>query len=399
MIPIGTDYRLTRTPLINYALLAANIVLFLIGYNAATPAGDARLESLRLLLYPDAPQLYQFFSSMFLHGNFSHLIGNMIFLWVFGNAINDRFGHIGYLAFYLAGGILAGIGYVLLEDRAPVLGASGAISAVTGAYLVLFPRVRVTLLLWFYIITTFQVSSLVFLLFQFVYNLVMSYPSMGGAGGVAYVAHSSGYVFGIAVSVGLLATRILPGNPFDLLNLIRSDSRRWRFRRMVAQGHDPFSQVGATGRPGTKRWVNTRKVESIKPETQEAREMILRREIAEACGRHDLDPAVRRYLELIRLVDGAVLSQPNQLDVANQLMADEQHAAATEAYERFLKHYGGYEHVADIYLMLGLLYGRYLNQYDRASETLERAIELLKDPRKVELARADLENVRRRMGG
>jgi outer membrane protein assembly factor BamD (BamD/ComL family) len=127
--------------------------------------------------------------------------------------------------------------------------------------------------------------------------------------------------------------------------------------------------------------------------------MILRREIAEACGRHDLDPAVRRYLELIRLVDGAVLSQPNQLDVANQLMADEQHAAATEAYERFLKHYGGYEHVADIYLMLGLLYGRYLNQYDRASETLERAIELLKDPRKVELARADLENVRRRMGG
>ena len=89
-------------------------------------------------LHPDQPEILQFFTSVFLHGSWMHLIGNMIFLWVFGNAVNDRFGHVGYAAFYLAGGVLSGLGYVLLAGQAPVLGASGAISAVTGCYLVLF---------------------------------------------------------------------------------------------------------------------------------------------------------------------------------------------------------------------------------------------------------------------
>jgi hypothetical protein len=325
----------------------------------------------------------------------------MLFLWVFGNALNDRLGHVAYLAFYLAGGVLAGIGYVLLSGRAPVLGASGAISAVTGAYLVLFPRVRVTLLMIFYFITTLQVSSLLFVGFQFVYDLLMTVTDIGG--GVAYAAHSSGYIFGIAVAAALLALKVLPRDAMDLLSLFKQTHRRHRYQRMVSQGYNPFVGTGPAGagptrtdRGGKGRWVEARTVESARPDTQAARELALRRDIAGACARHDLSAAAEKYLQLVQVADDAVLSRQNQLDVANQLMAAERYPAAADAYERFLRHYRGYEHTPDIHLMLGLTYGRYLHQYDRAEQLLQRAVEDLRDPRKVEMARAELQAVRQR---
>ena len=395
IIPIRTDYRMTRRPWVNYALVAANVVIHL--YAQSLDASVLR----PFLLHPDAPRLHQFFSSVFLHADLLHIGGNMVFLWVFGNALNDRFGHAAYLAFYLAGGVLAGVGYVLLSGRAPVLGASGAICAVTGAYLVLFPRVRVTVLMWiFYLITRLQVSSLVFVGFQFLYNLLMTVGAREG--GVAYAAHTSGYLYGIAISLILLAFKVVPRDPMDLLNLLGQSRRRQRYRRMVSQGYNPFRGTGPS-RPaaegeGAGRWVETRSIHSSQPNTEAARELALRREISAACGRHDLSTAAAKYLQLVQIADGAVLGQQNQLDVANQLMSAEQYPAAADAYERFLKHYRTYEHAADIHLMLGLLYGRYLHQYDRAERCLQRAIEHLGDPGKTEMARAELQQVRQRRG-
>ena len=381
----------------NYALVAANVLIFVLGFRGDNPQIDP------WMLHPDEPQLHQFFSSVFLHATWVHLLGNMVFLWVFGNALNDRFGPAGYLAFYLAGGVLAGLGYLLLSAHAPVLGASGAISAVTGAYLVLFPRVRVTVLFFFfYILTPIQISSLVFLLIRFVTDLYMSVtPAITGrsAGGVAYAAHSAGYVFGIAAVTVLLATKILPRDAFDLLNLLRNAHRRSRYRHMVARGYDPFSATGAgTKQPGTgrRRWVRTQTVKAKSADSASSRELELRREVGQACARHDLSTAAERYLELVQIAEQAVLPKQQQLDVANQLMADNKHPAAADAYERFLKHYEGYEHAGDIYLMLGVLYGRYLHQYDRAEKMLEQAVQLLHDPRKIEMANGDLQRVRRR---
>ncbi len=397
LIPIRTDYRLTHKPWVNYGLVGMNVLLYFVHFHGGDAAGMQRINS--WMLHPDNPRVFQFFSCMFLHAGFMHLFGNMIFLWVFGNAVNDRFGHVGYLAFYLAGGVLAGIGYLLLSGHAPVLGASGAISAVTGAYLVLFPRVRVTLLMFFYFITTFEVSSLYFLMFQFLLNLWMSFASgiIGyQAGGVAYVAHSSGYVFGIVVAAGLLATRLLPRDAFDLLNLMRGSQRRRRYRRMVGGGYDPFGSVSSKmHRPG-KRWVDAETVESEAQDTPAAREVKLRREISEHFGRRDVEAATQGYLGLIQIADDAVLSKEQQLDVANRLMSLERHPEAADAYERFIKHYAAYEHLPDIFLMLGLLYGRYLHQYDRAEQALLRAIEGLTDPGKLEMARRDLQAVRHR---
>jgi len=399
-IPIRTDYRMTRRPWVNYALIAANVIIYFLGYNGGSQEAPMRIDG--LLLHPDAPVIWQFFTSVFLHGGFMHLAGNMVFLWVFGNALNDRFGHVAYLAFYLAAGVLAGVGYVLLSGRAPVLGASGAICGVTGAYLVLFPRVRVTVLVIFYFITTMQISSLFFVGFQIAYDLLMTLMDWAGrGGGVAYAAHVSGYLFGGAVSVLLLLARVLPRDPMDLLNLGGAFRRRGQYRRMVSQGYDPFMGAPRGAAPGQRplgrsKWVQTRTVQSVQPESQVAREMELRRDITAACARHDMQAAADRYLQLVQISDDAVLSRQNQLDVANQLMASEHYPAAADAYERFLAHYGGYEYAGDIYLMLGLLYGRYLHQYDRAELLLQRAIESLPDPRKVELARNELQAVRHR---
>jgi len=147
--------------------------------------------------------------------------------------------------------------------------------------------------------------------------------------------------------------------------------------------------------PG-KRWVEAKTVESAAPDTPAGREAKLRREISEHFARRDLESATRKYLSLIQIADDAVLAQEQQLDVANRLMSLERHPEAADAYERFLKHYATYEHLADIFLMLGLLYGRYLHQYDRAEQMLLRAIEGLTDPGKLEMARRDLQAVRHR---
>jgi len=392
IIPVRTDYQMRHTPWVNYALLAANVVLYVLGYHGASP----RIRA--WLLHPEAPELAQFFTSVFLHANLAHLIGNMVFLWVFGNAVNDRFGHVGYLAFYLAGGVLAGVGYVLLSGAAPVLGASGAISAVTGAYLVLLPRTRVTVVaLLLYVLMPFEISSLYFLLFQVVWNLVLTFSELGGAGGgVAYAAHSSGYAFGIGVSAALLALRVLPRDPFDLLNLLRARHRRTRYQRMVTQGFDPFRYNPEGARQFERRWVDARTVDSAVPDTADARELELRRGIAEALAGGNFEGAARRYLDLIAAAPQAVLPRQQQLDVANQLMSAERFPEAAEAYERFLRHHAGYEHVADIYLMLGLVYGRYLRKDEPAEKYLQLAVENLHDARKIDLARADLEQVRSR---
>ncbi|NLF32599.1 MAG: rhomboid family intramembrane serine protease [Planctomycetes bacterium] len=379
LIPIRTDNRLTLTPVVNYAVIAANVAVFALA--AFFPARYERMSQ-PYLLDPSAPEVHQFFTSMFMHADWVHIVGNMVFLWVFGNAVNDRFGHVAYAAFYLAGGVGSGIGYVLLGGMVPVLGASGAIAGVTGCYLVLFPRVRVTLLAWLlYFIVPFEVSSLVFLGFQFIFNV---WASLSGAGGrVAYVAHAAGYVYGIGIAAALLGLRLLPRDVYDLLSLWKAAHRRAAYRRMVAQGYDPFNPQRNTRSAGRQPW-------QAAPDAAESEEIALRRRISQAHASGDLPTASRLYLDLVAAADNVVLPQQQQLDVSNQLMADQRYGPAADAYERLLHTYGGYEHAADIRLMLGILYGRYLGQRDRARTNLMAALERLTDAGKKAMARAEL---------
>ena len=157
--------------------------------------------------------------STFLHASFLHIAGNMLFLWVFGNNVEDHLGRIRYLAFYLAGGIFAALAHVLWALRTvpcteqsfgacvPAVGASGAVAAVMGAYLLLYPRARVNVLLPIFIIfTVIQMSAFAVLGLWFLYQFLIAAQEFAGPSGVAWMAHVGGFVFGL-VGIYLLGGR------------------------------------------------------------------------------------------------------------------------------------------------------------------------------------------------
>ncbi len=164
----------------------------------------------------DQPALYvPFVSSIFLHAGVMHFLGNMLFLWIFGDNIEDRLGHLRYALFYLAGGVAAGLAHVWSnpDSAIPTIGASGAISAVMGAYLLLYPRARiVSLVIVFFFIRTVTVPAVVYLLVWF--GLQILYGSAAAAspdqGGVAWWAHAGGFAFGAATVVVLWLLALLP---------------------------------------------------------------------------------------------------------------------------------------------------------------------------------------------
>ncbi|HLO36273.1 MAG TPA: rhomboid family intramembrane serine protease, partial [Candidatus Deferrimicrobium sp.] len=142
-----------------------------------------------------ASALIPVFASMFLHGGWIHLIGNMLYLWIFGNNVEDRLGRLGFLLFYLGGGVVAAVSQVVVgpDSEVPVIGASGAIAAVLGAYVVLYPRARVlTLVFLGFFYQLLQVPAVIILGFWFVLQLVSGVASLGAAkmtGDVALFAH------------------------------------------------------------------------------------------------------------------------------------------------------------------------------------------------------------------
>ncbi|MCS7208595.1 MAG: rhomboid family intramembrane serine protease [Fimbriimonadales bacterium] len=147
-------------------------------------------------------------TSMFLHGNFWHILGNMWSLWIFGNNVEDALGHVRYLLLYLIWGVAAALSHVVFNwaSPVPVVGASGAIAGIMGAYLLLFPHARIDCVLWFFIITFVEVPAIFFLIFWFVSQFVVYNP------GVAYIAHIGGFVAGF-ITIKLLggSERILYG--------------------------------------------------------------------------------------------------------------------------------------------------------------------------------------------
>jgi membrane associated rhomboid family serine protease len=154
---------------------------------------------------PDKSWLTSTFVSMFLHAGWLHLAGNMLFLWIFGNNVEDRLGRVMFVAFYVLGGLAATGLQVALDPNSavPSVGASGAIAAILGAYLVLFPRARIHTLVIFFFITFLELPAIFVLVGWFVLQLFSGVGEMGrelGGGGVAYWAHVGGFAFGLAVT-------------------------------------------------------------------------------------------------------------------------------------------------------------------------------------------------------
>jgi membrane associated rhomboid family serine protease len=215
MIPLRDENPSSRFPFVNYLLIAANVLVFL--YQWATFTGDPN-AGLEYALVPanvtsglDAGDVVAMVASMFMHAGLAHIGGNMLYLWIFGDNIEDAMGHVPYFIFYLIGGFVASAVHVFSNPNSmiPTVGASGAIGAVLGAYLMLYPRRRVlTLVFLGYFIRMMMVPAVFLLGLWIVLQVFSGLMSIGGpdVGGVAFWAHIGGFAAG-AVLARLFAPR------------------------------------------------------------------------------------------------------------------------------------------------------------------------------------------------
>ncbi len=210
MIPIRDAIPTRRVPVVNYALIALNTLIFIVMWLAGTNSDSWVLQfAVVPANYRDGispGEVVALFTSMFMHAGLAHLAGNMLYLWIFGDNVEDRLGPGAYLGFYLVGGVVASLTHVLLNpgSEIPTVGASGAIAAVLGAYLVLYPHSRVeTFVPIGYFMRLTVLPAAVVLGLWFVLQLVETALSLGSpdVAGVAFGAHAGGFVAGMVMAL------------------------------------------------------------------------------------------------------------------------------------------------------------------------------------------------------
>ncbi len=395
ILPIRTESASRRTPLMNYILIGVNIALFLILDDRLLGREGAAWRDHHLVFRSADPALYQFLTYQFLHADITHLLGNLLFLWVFGNSVNAKMGDVPYLLFYLAGGVFAAWGYAVARPVPfSLLGASGAIAAVTTAYLALFPRSHVTVFVWLFFIYFFEVPAMLLIGVKIIVwdNLVA--PSVGGAGNVAHAAHLAGYLFGFFSAMLLLLVRALPRDQFDMLALWR----RWKLRREIAsvaggaapQGGASFGTVGRSApADADQRQRDDARLDQLAER---------RSRVGEALERRDFARATEEYERLIELDPRQCLSEMQQLDVAQEFYRSARFPAAAAALERFLEQYPRAREADNVRLLLGIVYARDLQRYERAETLLaELGAQLQDDTRRSQCAQW-LDQVRTALG-
>lgn len=211
MLPLSDQNPTRTTPYVNYALIALNVCAFIYEWLQIAVHGDSFVVSgyglVPTRIWADPlGESFTIFSSMFMHGGWVHLAGNMLFLWIFGDNVEDAIGHVRYIVFYLFCGVCAAAAQVLTNTGSPaaMVGASGAIAGVLGAYLVLFPRAPVTVfnpipLLWLFMGFLLVLPAWVVIGLWFLLNLNggVSSLGLGPSGGVAFFAHIGGFLAGV----------------------------------------------------------------------------------------------------------------------------------------------------------------------------------------------------------
>lgn len=216
MFPIRDHNPSNRTPYVTWALIAANVLVFASYWNLFSAPRALNEFFLTWGLVPaffsEAPVTV--LTSMFLHGGVMHLLGNMLFLWVFGDNLEDEMGHGPFLGFYLFGGAAAAFAQVAADPASfiPMVGASGAVAAVMGGYILMFPRARVDILIFIiFIIRIVPLPAWIILGLWFALQIVSGSMTPVDGGGVAYWAHAGGFIAGLLLTVPLWLRRGGPG--------------------------------------------------------------------------------------------------------------------------------------------------------------------------------------------
>lgn len=243
MFPIGDDNSDRHIqPIVNYSFIGVNVLVFLLlqqlggndaftyafslvpleitsgsdltGFFAVNDSAGRVLGEVQHYSTP-LPVYFNFLSSMFMHGDLMHIFGNLMFLWVFGDNLENLLGHLRYAVFYVVCGIAAALAQIVMDTSSviPMLGASGAISGVLGGYLLVFPKREVRALIFNFVTT---VPAFVALGLWIVYQIVLGYISNSAGGGVAYAAHIGGFIAGVALIKVFAIGRSVPPQQADL---------------------------------------------------------------------------------------------------------------------------------------------------------------------------------------
>ncbi len=210
MIPLRDSVPSSTTPVVTYGIIALNVLVFI--QQLSLSPEELHFFFAHYGVVPARFQLSDLFTSMFLHGGFMHLIGNMWFLWIYGDNVEDVLGHVKYLVFYFASGVAGALVQIAADPTSsiPNIGASGAIAGVMGAYLLKFPHARVlTLIPLFVVFFTRELPAYIILIYWFVLQFfsgvgTLAESSTGAAGGIAFFAHVGGFL------MGMLLMKVLP---------------------------------------------------------------------------------------------------------------------------------------------------------------------------------------------
>jgi membrane associated rhomboid family serine protease len=352
-----TTDRSHRPPVVTGGIIALTVLVFFwqLLWSGQAPPGFppwASPAAMQLALDPSGGRWWTILSHALVHAGWMHLIFNMLGLVVFGPLVEARLGRIGFGLLYVCGAVGAALAHIGMTG-APAVGASGAIAAVAGAFLILWPTVRLMVPM-----ATVPIPAWVLIGLYIAKDLYLSGPGHALAGNIATWAHLGGYGVGIVSALALLWTRLVSRSPFDVISMFERWRRKSAFRAGVAEG---------------QRAAASRRVSPV--DEQALNDIALRRAaISERVAARDLAGAARLYAELVAAHAGAdaatTLPRKAQLELATHLMATGQRTLGVLAYERFAKMYRDEPESRQARLLVATVCLREFNQPERAAGML-----------------------------
>lgn len=381
LFPIGDDNPSERTPVVTWGIIGANVLVFLLTTKHLSLTDRVAYE---YGFVPSRGVWYTWFTSMFLHANLMHLVGNMWFLWIVGDNIEDKLGHLVYLGFYLLSGVVA-VGFYLIftelgAGNTPLVGASGAIAGVLGCYMLFFPEARIRIFYWvfFFLIGVVAVRAKwvigIWIALQLVEWAATSNQMLGG---VAYAAHVGGFLVGIGVALLLK----------EHLRKTGRLTRRVSVEKQLAENR-PAS------RPAPHRFASP-VFENPRVQRERDEEGFFGREeaIAENVKSGLLDVAVERYREYTRMSHAKPIPAWAQIEIAGELFRRKDYEGALEAYRRYLSNFSSGPDAAEAKFRLGVILARHRREFFRAREYLVQAAMEHPDPQIADFAKKEMDRI------
>ncbi|MHC4663697.1 MAG: rhomboid family intramembrane serine protease [Planctomycetota bacterium] len=363
LIPIGDENYGDRRPYVNYVLIGLNVLVYLF---ISLPAGkEYENMVIRYGVVPGDLSLVTLFTSMFLHGGLIHLIGNMLFLYIFGDNIERKFGHTGYTFFYLFTGIVAGLAYYVTgEAGRPAIGASGAISGVLGGYLFLFRKNRIKVLYWFYFfIGTFHITAL-WGIGLWIFWDVISYSFVLGSGvssGTAHIAHIGGFAAGFGIAAALYLVGIIKLGE-------KGGAARAGWEKPETEGWHGRMFSHGPQTPGPKAYRPSPVTEK-KPD-MDGKEV---RALAESGNFSELMDSYRRS----RIYHGiGTLPRHVEEEIGKRALAEGRFLVAASVFLDLTRHHGSGPNLGYYHGMLGIIHADHLDNFALAYRHLNKAVEL-----------------------